>query len=197
VSAAKRAIDVTGALLGLMLLLPLMLLLALAISASSPGSPFFRQRRAGRDGREFAMWKFRTMVVGAEQLRPLLVGQSRDPVWLDLEQDPRVTPVGRVLRRTSIDELPQLVNVLCGHMSLVGPRPLPLEEAARIPGWARSRAGVRPGITGPWQVQGRTRLGFAEMLRLDCEYVRSWSLWTDLWILARTIPALLTAKGAN
>jgi len=193
----KRAIDVTVAALGLLVLLPLMLLVALALCASSPGPPLFRQRRSGRHGREFGMWKFRTMVAGAERLRPALLAQSRDADWLDLADDPRVTAVGRLLRRTSVDELPQLFNVLVGHMSLVGPRPLPLEEQARVPEWAAARADVRPGITGLWQVRGRASVGFAEMLRLDCAYVSDPSLVRDLRILALTIPAVFTAKGAR
>jgi lipopolysaccharide/colanic/teichoic acid biosynthesis glycosyltransferase len=197
VSAAKRTIDVAGALLGLVALTPLMLVVALAVSASSPGAPLFRQRRIGRGGREFRMWKFRTMVVGAERLRPLLIGDSRDADWLDLERDPRITPVGRVLRRTSLDELPQLLNVLCGQMSLVGPRPLPVEEHARIPQWASARTDVRPGVTGLWQVRGRAAVGFIDMLHLDCEYVHRASLWLDLKILARTVPAVLAARGAK
>jgi len=196
-SAGKRTIDIAGALLALVVLTPLMLVVALAVAASSPGAPLFRQRRAGLGGRAFSMWKFRTMVVGAEQLRPLLIGESRDADWLDLEQDPRITQVGRVLRRTSLDELPQLLNVLRGQMSLVGPRPLPLEEHARIPEWASLRTAVRPGVTGLWQVRGRASGGFAEMLQLDCEYVRRVSLWTDLQILVRTVPAVLAAKGAR
>jgi lipopolysaccharide/colanic/teichoic acid biosynthesis glycosyltransferase len=197
VSAAKRAIDIGGAAIGLVLLLPLMLVVALMVCAGSSGAPLFRQRRAGRAGREFGMWKFRTMVVGAERLRPLLVGDSRDADWLDLEHDPRITRLGRLLRRSSLDELPQLLNVLLGHMILVGPRPLPLEEQARVPEWAAARADVRPGMTGLWQVRGRARTGFTEMLRLDCDYVREATLWLDLRILARTIPAVLAAKGAN
>ena len=196
-SASKRAIDIAGAMVGLLLLAPLMLLVALAVSTTSPGAPLFRQRRAGRAGREFRMWKFRTMVVGAEALRPLLVADSRDADWLDLDRDPRITPVGRLLRRTSLDELPQLLNVLRGDMSLVGPRPLPLEEHARIPAWASPRTGVRPGVTGLWQVRGRAALGFTQMLQLDCEYVRRASLFLDLRILARTVPAVLAAKGAR
>jgi lipopolysaccharide/colanic/teichoic acid biosynthesis glycosyltransferase len=196
-SAAKRAIDIAGAAIGLLLLLPLMLVLALMVCAGSPGAPLFRQRRAGRAGHEFDMWKFRTMVAGAERLRPLLIGESRDADWLDLERDPRITRLGRLLRRTSLDELPQLLNVLLGHMSLVGPRPLPLEEQARIPEWAAARADVRPGITGLWQVRGRAGVGFTEMLRLDCKYVREATLWGDLRILARTVPAVLAAKGAK
>jgi lipopolysaccharide/colanic/teichoic acid biosynthesis glycosyltransferase len=194
---AKRAIDIGCAALGLVLLMPLMLVVAIAISCSSPGAPMFRQRRAGRSGAEFGMWKFRTMVTGAEQLRPLLIGESRDADWLDLERDPRITRVGRLLRRSSLDELPQLINVLAGHMSLVGPRPLPLEEHARVPAWADARAVVRPGITGLWQVRGRASLGFTEMLQLDCEYVRQATLWADLKILARTVPAVLAARGAR
>jgi lipopolysaccharide/colanic/teichoic acid biosynthesis glycosyltransferase len=197
VTAGKRAIDITAALIGLLLLAPLMLLVALAVAVGSPGAPLLRQRRAGRDGREFRMWKFRTMVVGAEALRPLLAGDSRDADWLDLEHDPRITPVGRLLRRTSLDELPQLLNVLRGDMSLVGPRPLPLEEHARIPAWAAARISVRPGLTGLWQVRGRATLSFTEMLRLDCEYVSRASLSLDLVILARTVTAVLAAKGAR
>ena len=196
-TVAKRAIDIGCAALGLALLMPFMLVVAIAISCSSPGAPMFRQRRAGRGGREFGMWKFRTMVTGAEQLRPLLIGESRDADWLDLERDPRITRGGRLLRRSSLDELPQLINVLAGHMSLVGPRPLPLEEHARVPAWADARAVVRPGITGLWQVRGRASLGFTEMLQLDCEYVRQATLWADLKILARTVPAVLAARGAR
>jgi lipopolysaccharide/colanic/teichoic acid biosynthesis glycosyltransferase len=197
VSLSKRALDIAGAVLGLIALTPLMLVVALAVCASSPGAPVFRQRRAGRDGREFRIWKVRTMVVGAERLRPLLIGESRDANWLDLERDPRITSVGRLLRRTSLDELPQLLNVLRGDMSLVGPRPLPLEEHARIPQWALARTEVRPGLTGLWQVRGRTAIGFTDMLCLDCEYVREASLRTDLKILLRTVPAVLAAKGAR
>ncbi len=195
--AGKRSIDVVAASLGLLLLVPVFLLLALAVCAGSPGPPFFRQRRVGRGGREFVIWKFRTMVADAEQLRPQLVPASRETEWLHLDADPRVTPLGRVLRRSSIDELPQLINVLRGDMSLVGPRPLPSEEHASIPGWAACRTAVRPGITGLWQVQGRTTLSFQEMLRLDCEYAQHPSLRRDLGILVRTVPAVLTGRGAR
>jgi lipopolysaccharide/colanic/teichoic acid biosynthesis glycosyltransferase len=197
VSLAKRALDIAGALTGLILLMPLMLVVALAVTAGSPGAPLFGQRRAGRGGREFRMWKFRTMVAEAERLRPLLIGDSRDADWLDVEHDPRITPLGRLLRRTSLDELPQLINVLRGEMSLVGPRPLPLQEDARVPEWAAARYDVRPGVTGLWQVGGRAAVGFNDMLQLDCEYVRRTSLWLDLRILARTVPAVLAAKGAR
>jgi lipopolysaccharide/colanic/teichoic acid biosynthesis glycosyltransferase len=193
----KRALDVAGALAGLLLLAPLLLAVALAIRLSSPGPAIFRQRRVGRSGREFVMWKFRTMVDGADQMRAALVSHLRDDEWLDLARDPRVTPLGRVLRRTSLDELPQLVNVLRGEMSLVGPRPLPLDEDARIPAWASMRAGVRPGLTGPWQVAGRESIGFIGMLRIDCDYVRDRSVWGDVKILARTVPAVLDGRGAK
>jgi len=195
--AAKRAFDVIGATIGLILLAPLLIVLALAIRVSSPGPTVFRQRRVGRDGREFVMWKLRTMVVHAEQLRAGLMAQSRDSSWLLLDTDPRVTPVGRVLRRTCLDELPQLVNVFRGDMSLVGPRPLPLEEHACMPEWASVRHRVRPGITGAWQVAGRTEIGFTEMLRLDCEYAREASLRADARILVRTGRAVVTGRGAN
>jgi lipopolysaccharide/colanic/teichoic acid biosynthesis glycosyltransferase len=194
---AKRGIDVTVAAVGLVVLAPLLLSLALAVWAGSPGAPVFRQRRVGRGGREFLMWKFRTMVAGAEQRRAELVERSREGDWLNLEQDPRVTGLGRVLRRTSLDELPQLLNVLRGDMSLVGPRPLPLIEHAALPDWSEARLAVRPGITGLWQVMGRTRIPFHEMLRLDCRYVRELSLRSDLAILLRTIPCVLSGKGAN
>jgi lipopolysaccharide/colanic/teichoic acid biosynthesis glycosyltransferase len=195
--SAKRAIDVVGAAVGLLLLTPLLLAAAVAVRLDSPGPALFRQRRAGIGGRTFWMWKFRTMVRGAERLRDELMAVSRDLDWLNVEADPRVTRVGRVLRRTSLDELPQLFNVLRGEMSLVGPRPLPLEEHARIPAWAAARLMVRPGMTGLWQVRGRAGTGFAEMLRLDCEYACAPSLRVDVGILLRTLPALLTGKGAN
>jgi lipopolysaccharide/colanic/teichoic acid biosynthesis glycosyltransferase len=193
----KRALDIAGAVLGLLLLAPLLIALALAVRLTSPGPAIFRQRRAGRGGREFVMWKFRTMVDGADRMRAALTTGLREDEWLDLEHDPRVTPLGRFLRRTSLDELPQLVNVLRGDMSLVGPRPLPLDEDVRIPPWATARAGVRPGLTGAWQVAGREAIGFIEMVRLDCDYVRQRSLWVDLKILARTLPAVLDGRGAK
>jgi len=194
---AKRAIDIVAALVGLLFLAPLLVAVALAVRATSPGPAIFRQRRAGRGHRTFVMWKFRTMVDGADDLRAELIAQVPDDEWLDLEHDPRVTPLGRFLRRCSLDELPQLVNVLRGDMSLVGPRPLPLDEHERIPSWAAARAEVRPGITGAWQVAGRERIGFVEMLRLDCEYVRGRSLWGDAKLLLRTLPAVLAGEGAK
>jgi lipopolysaccharide/colanic/teichoic acid biosynthesis glycosyltransferase len=193
----KRELDVAGALVGLLLLAPVLLSVALAIRLTSRGPAIFRQRRAGRDHRPFTMWKFRTMVDGADRMRAELVGDLPEDAWLDLERDPRVTRLGRILRRSSLDELPQLVNVLRGDMSLVGPRPLPLDEHARIPEWASARVDVRPGLTGPWQVAGRECIGFLDMLRLDCQYVGRQSLWEDLKILVRTVPAVLDGRGAK
>jgi lipopolysaccharide/colanic/teichoic acid biosynthesis glycosyltransferase len=193
----KRGLDLTAASLALVLLLPLMLSVALAISLASRGAPLFGQRRVGRFGREFRMWKFRTMVADAEDRRADLIARSLESQWLHLEHDPRVTRVGRALRRTSLDELPQLFNVVCGDMSLVGPRPLPPVEQAGLPAWSHTRLDVRPGLTGLWQVMGRTELDLQAMLRLDCEYVRDQSWRADMWILVLTVPAVLTGRGAN
>jgi lipopolysaccharide/colanic/teichoic acid biosynthesis glycosyltransferase len=195
--AVKRAIDVLGAGLALVVLAPLMGLIALAILVQSPGPVLFRQARVGRDGRLFVMLKFRTMVVDADEQAPALIAFSRDPDWLHLENDPRITPLGRRLRRTSLDELPQLWNVFAGDMSLVGPRPLVPLEHARVPSWALARCKVAPGITGLWQVNGRTDISFAEMMLLDLLYVATWSVWRDVVILLRTVPAVLTGKGTN
>jgi lipopolysaccharide/colanic/teichoic acid biosynthesis glycosyltransferase len=196
-AVAKRGLDVLAASVTLALLLPLMAGLAAVVALASRGAPLFRQRRVGRFGREFEMWKFRTMVADAERRRSELTAQSVESEWLHLEHDPRVTTVGRVLRRASLDELPQLVNVVCGDMSLVGPRPLPPVEQASLPGWSRARLEVRPGLTGLWQIGGRTELDVQAMLRLDCEYVREQSWQTDLRILILTVPAVLTGRGAN
>jgi lipopolysaccharide/colanic/teichoic acid biosynthesis glycosyltransferase len=195
--AVKRAIDVVGSAVALAICSPAMALIALVVRRWPPGPALFRQERVGRGGRTFTVVKFRTMVVEAEQrgaeLRPL----SRDPDWLDLDHDPRVTRIGRVLRRTSLDELPQLWNVLQGDMSLVGPRPLVPAEAARAAELAPRRAEVAPGITGLWQVSGRTAISFRAMLALDAEYVATWSLWRDITIIVRTLPVVLSGKGAN
>ena len=193
----KRAIDLAVAGAALLLLAPLLVAVTAVIAVGSHGSPVFRQWRVGRFGRRFRMWKFRTMVSDAEQRRSELLAQSREADWLHLDHDPRVTPVGRVLRRMSLDELPQLLNVLRGDMSLVGPRPLPPVENERLPDWSVPRLGVRPGLTGLWQVRGRTQLDLSSMLALDCEYVAGVSWRTDLKILALTVPAVLTGRGAN
>jgi len=192
----KRLFDVVVAVPLLVLLAPALALIALAIVLDSRGPSLFRQPRMGRH-RPFVVWKFRTMVRDADAATLALQAQSKDPNWLHLERDPRVTRVGGLLRRTSLDELPQLVNVLRGEMSLVGPRPLSLRDEGQVPSWAAPRRLVRPGMTGPWQVSGRTQLPFEAMLRLDCEYVERWSWRRDLQILLRTLPAVMTGRGAN
>jgi lipopolysaccharide/colanic/teichoic acid biosynthesis glycosyltransferase len=173
-----------------------MLVVAIAISCSSPGAPMLRQRRAGRGGREFGMWKFRTMVTGAERLRPLLIGESRDSDWLDLERDPRITRLGSLLRRTSLDELPQLINVLRGEMSLIGPRPERPEFVAlfsdAVNGYG-DRHRIKSGITGWAQVHGlRGQTALADRIELDNHYIDNWSAAMDLKILALTVMAFVS-----
>jgi exopolysaccharide biosynthesis polyprenyl glycosylphosphotransferase len=195
--ALKRAMDI--ALAGTLLLfgLPVFALIALAIRLESRGPVFFRQVRVGRGGRRFRVLKFRTMVMGAEEQRGALLAQSKDANWLHLEADPRVTSVGRILRVWSLDELPQLWNVLRGEMSMVGPRPLIEEEDERVQGWRRGRLDLTPGMTGYWQVLGRTRIRFEEMVKLDYLYVMNWSLWEDVRLILRTLPIVLSRQGAN
>jgi exopolysaccharide biosynthesis polyprenyl glycosylphosphotransferase len=194
---AKRAMDVVGSCLLLTITAPLQLAVAIAIVLDSPGPIFFRQRRIGRGGRCFRFVKFRTMTTDAELRRDALLAESRDPGWLHLERDPRVTRVGRWLRLSSIDELPQLWNVLKGEMSLVGPRPLIESEDRQLDGWRRSRVDLTPGLTGLWQVLGRTNIPFDEMIKLDYLYVTNWSLWTDIRLMLRTTGAVLMRRGAN
>ena len=193
----KRGLDVIGAAVAGVLLAPACAVIALAIKLDSPGPVLFRQRRIGRHGVPFTVLKFRTMEVDAERRAAELRELSEDPDWLKLERDPRVTRVGRFLRRTSLDELPQLWNVLRGSMSLVGPRPLIASEDERVAGWSRTRLDLAPGLTGLWQVLGRADLPFREMVALDYLYVTNWSLWLDLKLIARTIPAVLSRRGAN
>ncbi len=198
--AVKRFIDFAGSSLLLLLLGGPMLLVAAIIKIGSPGPALFRQQRSGLNGRPFTMLKFRSMVTDAEQRKQelALLNEMSGPVF-KLTNDPRVTPVGRFLRKWSIDELPQLINVLRGEMSLVGPRPLPVAEVARFDDLAhRRRLSVRPGLTCLWQVQGRNEVrDFRDWVRLDLEYIDNWSLWLDFKILLRTIPAVLTAAGAK
>ncbi|MGN6188362.1 MAG: exopolysaccharide biosynthesis polyprenyl glycosylphosphotransferase [Conexibacter sp.] len=193
----KRAMDVAGAGVALLLAAPLLLAIALAVRLDSPGPVLFRQWRVGQSGRRFQVLKFRTMVADAERQRAALLALSRDPNWLHLEHDPRITRVGRVLRHTSLDELPQLWNVLRGQMSLVGPRPLIEDEDCQVVGWARSRIDLTPGLTGLWQVLGRTNIPFEEMVKLDYLYVTNWSLWTDVRLLLRTLPVVVARRGVN
>jgi exopolysaccharide biosynthesis polyprenyl glycosylphosphotransferase len=193
----KRVIDVTGAVAGLILLAPLLGAIAVAIKVSSPGPVFFRQVRTGRDGQPFTILKFRTMEVDAEKHRYELVEcNAVDGPIFKMRDDPRVTNVGETLRSLSLDELPQLVNVLCGEMSLVGPRPFPVEESAQINGWAATRFKVRPGMTGLWQVCGRNELTYDDLRHLDSVYVASWSLWWDVRILLQTPVCVLRRRGA-
>ena len=195
--AIKRAMDLTIASLMLLLAAPVMALVALVVKLDSRGNVFFAQERVGRGGRRFRLYKFRTMVSDAEQRRAELLTESTDPDWLRLARDPRITRVGGRLRRWSIDELPQLWNVMRGEMSMVGPRPLIPAEDERIQGWGRGRLDLTPGITGYWQVLGRTRIPFEEMVKLDYLYVMNWSLWSDVRLMLRTLPVVLGGDGAN
>jgi len=193
----KRLIDVAAAATGLILLSPLLILTALAIRLDSRGSVVFAQIRAGLGGRPFRMYKFRTMVSKAESMLEDVVALDalREPVF-KLRDDPRVTRIGRIIRRTSLDELPQLVNVLKGDMSLVGPRPEQVELVERYTREERIRLAVKPGMTGPMQVFGRGQLTFEERLALERDYVENLSLARDLRILALTLPAVIAGDGA-
>ena len=196
--AVKRGMDVSGALLLLALFAPLMLVIAVAIRIESRGPAMFRQDRVGRGGTRFRIVKFRTMVRDAEELRAKLVPLSKSPDWLLLDIDPRITRVGRFLRMTSLDELPQLFNVLKGEMSLVGPRPLMLEDHHRVgEEWALNRLDLTPGMTGLWQVLGRTTIPFEEMIKLDYLYVTNWTLWGDVKLVLKTFPIVFARRGAN
>jgi exopolysaccharide biosynthesis polyprenyl glycosylphosphotransferase len=195
--AIKRATDIVGAVTTIVLTSPLLLAIAIAIKLDSPGPLLFRQQRIGRGGRRFWVLKFRTMVPDAERLRAELLIQSTDPNWLKLDHDPRITRVGRRLRMASLDELPQLWNVLKGEMSLVGPRPLIESEDHQLEEWARARIDLTPGLTGLWQVLGRTNIPFNEMAKLDYVYVTNWTLWGDIRLLVKTLPVVLSRRGAN
>ncbi len=194
----KRVLDVALSLVLLLLLTPLFLVVAALIKLTSKGTVFFRQERMGVNKRTFLIYKFRTMVPDAEKLIDALEAQNQvsGPVFKIMD-DPRITHLGRMLRRSSIDELPQLFNVLKGDMSLVGPRPLPVRDYQGFnEDWQRRRFSVRPGITCLWQVNGRSSIPFEQWMRLDLQYMDEWSLWLDIKILARTIPAVLRGSGA-
>jgi len=197
-SPLKRTIDVAGAATALVVLSPVMLAAALAVKLTSPGPVFFRQQRAGLGGRPFSFYKFRSMCVDAEQRKQALLAKNEQtgPVF-KIAADPRITPVGRFLRRTSIDELPQLWNVLTGDMSLVGPRPPIVAEVANYERWQRRRLEIKGGLTCIWQVSGRSSILFNDWVRLDLRYVEQASLGADVSLLARTIPAVLTCRGAH
>jgi exopolysaccharide biosynthesis polyprenyl glycosylphosphotransferase len=195
---AKRLLDIVTSLALLVLLSPMFLIVALLIKLDSRGPVFFVQERIGLNKRRFRMYKFRTMVIGAEKMQSKLEGLNEvsGPVF-KIKDDPRITRVGKVLRRASIDELPQLFNVLGGGMSLVGPRPLPVRDYQGLErDWHRRRFSVRPGITCLWQVNGRSSVHFERWMELDMQYVDKWSLWLDFKILARTLPAVLRGTGA-
>jgi exopolysaccharide biosynthesis polyprenyl glycosylphosphotransferase len=197
---SKQFLDLAGATLLLLAFTPLMLLAAVLIKITSPGPILFRQQRCGLNGRPFTMLKFRSMVSDAEQRRHELelLNEMSGPVF-KVSQDPRITPIGRILRKFSVDEFPQLINVLRAEMSLVGPRPLPVDEVNRFDDFAhRRRLSVKPGITCLWQVSGRNNVrDFNDWVRLDLEYIDNWSLWLDLKILFRTIPVVLMGTGAK
>ncbi len=196
--AAKRVLDVVLALGLLVVTSPILLGAVLAIRLTSRGPALFIQERIGYRCRKFAMVKLRTMVQGAERDEERLAAANGGRIFFKMEDDPRVTFVGRLLRRFSLDELPQLVNVLRGDMSLVGPRPLLVSDLRNFPAYRqRRRFSMKPGLTGLWQVSGRSLLSDEERIRLDDDYVKSWSLGRDLSILARTVPAVLSGRGAG
>jgi exopolysaccharide biosynthesis polyprenyl glycosylphosphotransferase len=193
--AVKRVMDLVGSALGLLLLAPIGAVVALVIKLDSPGPVFFRQLRVGRDGKPFWMFKFRSMVDGAEAQRAALETLNETDGLFKLTEDPRITGFGRLLRRSSVDELPQLINVFRGDMSLVGPRPLILDEDRLIEGRHRERLQFAPGMTGPWQVLGPRRPPLTEMVKTDYLYAANWSLWTDIKILLRTLAHVLGQRG--
>jgi exopolysaccharide biosynthesis polyprenyl glycosylphosphotransferase len=194
----KRLIDYGGSVVLIVLLAPLLFLIGLLVKCSSPGPVFFRQTRVGLNKRQFSIYKFRTMIAEAEQVQDqfLCMNEMTGPVF-KIKKDPRVTPLGRILRKSSIDELPQLFNVLKGEMSLVGPRAMSLRDYQLFEeDWQRRRFSVKPGITCLWQVQGRNSIPFEKWMELDLQYIDKWSLWLDLKILAQTVPAVLRGSGA-
>jgi exopolysaccharide biosynthesis polyprenyl glycosylphosphotransferase len=192
----KRAFDLLGATVGLLAVAPLLAVIAVAIKLDSKGPVFFRQLRVGQHGERFFMLKFRTMVEGADAMKDSLRDRNEAQEGLfKIADDPRVTRVGSFLRKSALDELPQLLNILKGQMSLVGPRPLVVEEDQRVQGWHRRRLELTPGMTGHWQILGPARVPLAEMVAIDYLYVANWSLWKDIKILLRTIPHVLGRHG--
>lgn len=194
----KRLLDVVGGLTGLLLLSPLFLVVALAVKLHDRGPVFFSQKRVGQWGREFDCPKFRTMVVDAEALKQALLNQNqhKDGVTFKMKRDPRITAVGRFIRKTSIDELPQLWSVLVGDMSLVGPRPPVPQEVMKYTLAQRRRLDVKPGLTCFWQVEGRGDVPFMQQVEMDIRYVDSQSVWLDIWLILKTIPVVIQGKGA-
>ena len=195
--AVKKSFDIGVSVLILVVGLPIWVLIALAIKFDSRGPVLYTDRRIGVGERGFGMLKFRTMIEGAAEQQPVLEERNEaGGALFKIKNDPRVTRVGRVLRRLSFDELPQVLNVLRGEMSLVGPRPLPLRDFAQLESWHRKRYHVLPGITGLWQISGRSNLTFDDLVRLDFYYIENWSIWLDISILVKTLPAVLARRGA-
>ena len=194
---AKRVFDLTAGSILLIMAMPVMVLTAIVIKIASRGPIFFNQQRAGLNGKVFTMHKFRSMCPGAEDAKPILekLNENNGPAF-KIKHDPRVTRIGRFLRRSSLDELPQLINVLSGNMSLVGPRPLPVSEARNVKGAGRMRTTVKPGLTCLWQISGRNELTFEQWMHMDLYYIRHRSFLLDLAIFIQTIPAVLSAHGA-
>jgi exopolysaccharide biosynthesis polyprenyl glycosylphosphotransferase len=195
-AVVKRVFDLFGATLGLLVTAPLTIAIAIAIKLDSRGPVFFRQARVGKHGQSFQMVKFRTMVPEAEALKDALRdrNEAQDGLF-KIADDPRVTRLGRLLRKSALDELPQLINILKGEMSLVGPRPLVVEEDQRVEGWHRRRLELMPGMTGHWQILGPARVPLGEMVAIDYLYVANWSLWTDIKIMLRTVPHVVGRRG--
>jgi exopolysaccharide biosynthesis polyprenyl glycosylphosphotransferase len=194
----KRAIDAAISVAVLAILFPVLLLIALIIKLTSPGPVFFVQNRVGMNQRQFKLYKFRSMVADAEERKSSLLHlNERDGPAFKIDNDPRITPIGRFIRKTSIDELPQLFNVLSGEMSLVGPRPPLPEEVQKYEWLFRKRLSVKPGITCIWQISGRNNVSFDRWMQMDHEYIENWSIWLDLQILVKTIPAVLFSRGAS
>ena len=194
----KRGLDCLGAAVGILLLSPFVAVLALLIKLESRGPVLFTQTRIGEGGVPFRCWKFRSMFIDAEQRKQELLAQNEmvGGTTFKMKQDPRITRVGRFIRKASIDELPQLWNVLIGDMSLVGPRPPVPQEVAEYSAYEKRRLAAKPGITCTWQVSGRSDIPFPEQVRLDIEYIENRSLWMDISLLLRTVPAVLLARGA-
>jgi lipopolysaccharide/colanic/teichoic acid biosynthesis glycosyltransferase len=194
----KRLFDIVSATPLLIALSPVFLLTAFAIYLDNPGPVFYVQTRVGKDGRHFSFYKFRSMIVGADKMKDQLqeMNESGDGVIFKMKEDPRITRIGQIIRKFSIDELPQLINVLRGDMSLVGPRPALPKEVALYTLEQRKRLHIKPGITCIWQVSGRSDIPFSGQVQLDLDYIRSNSLFKDIWILLKTIPAVITGKGA-
>jgi lipopolysaccharide/colanic/teichoic acid biosynthesis glycosyltransferase len=191
----KRAFDVVASGAALLAFAPVIAVVAILVRLDSPGPVFFRQVRVGREGHRFCMLKFRSMVDDAERRKAALTPHNETEGFFKMTDDPRITRIGRFLRRTSLDEIPQFFNVLCGDMSIVGPRPLIVDEDERIVGLDRSRLHLTPGMTGPWQVLGSSRIPMSEMVSLDYVYVTSWSLWLDVKLLLRTFPHVVARRG--